>query len=49
MRRTWRLCITALAALDAETTPTPALLEAWQLHQDQDVRSGSGGGSDRSL
>ena len=28
-----------LAALDEETTPTPALLEAWQLHQDQVVRS----------
>jgi hypothetical protein len=28
-----------LAALDAETTPTPSLLEAWQLHQGQVVRS----------
>jgi uncharacterized protein (DUF1778 family) len=28
-----------LAALDEETAPTPALLEAWQLHQDQVVRS----------
>lgn len=28
-----------LAALDEETRPTPALLEAWQLHQDQVVRS----------
>jgi uncharacterized protein (DUF1778 family) len=28
-----------LAALDEETTPTPALLEAWQLHQEQAVRS----------
>ena len=28
-----------LAALDDETTPTPALLEAWQLHQDQVVHS----------
>ena len=28
-----------LAALDEETTPTPALLEAWQLHHDQVVRS----------
>ena len=28
-----------LAALDEETTPTPALLEAWQLHQNQVVRS----------
>ena len=28
-----------LAALDEETMPTPALLEAWQLHQDQVVRT----------
>jgi uncharacterized protein (DUF1778 family) len=28
-----------LAALDNASTPTPALLEAWQLHQDQVVRS----------
>lgn len=28
-----------LAALDEETTPTPSLLQAWQLHQDQVVRS----------
>jgi len=28
-----------LAALDEETTPTPVLLEAWQLHQEQVVRS----------
>jgi hypothetical protein len=28
-----------LASLDEETTPTPALLGAWQLHQDQVVRS----------
>ena len=28
-----------LAALDVETAPTLALLEAWQLHQDQVVRS----------
>jgi len=28
-----------LAVLDDETPPTPALLEAWQLHQDQVVRS----------
>jgi uncharacterized protein (DUF1778 family) len=28
-----------LAALDEETTSTPALLEAWQLHQDQVVLS----------
>jgi uncharacterized protein (DUF1778 family) len=28
-----------LAALDEESTPTPALLEAWQLHQHQVVRS----------
>ena len=28
-----------LAALDEETAPTPALLEAWRLHQDQVVRS----------
>ena len=28
-----------LTALDEETTPTPALLEAWQLHQDQVVPS----------
>ena len=28
-----------LAALDEKTTPTPALLEAWQLHQEQAVRS----------
>jgi uncharacterized protein (DUF1778 family) len=28
-----------LSALDEETTPTPSLLEAWQLHQDQVVRS----------
>jgi len=28
-----------LAALDEESTSTPALLEAWQLHQDQVVRS----------
>lgn len=28
-----------LAALDEGTTSTPALLEAWQLHQDQVVRS----------
>ena len=28
-----------LAALDEETTPTPALLEAWQLHQEQVVCS----------
>ena len=27
-----------LAALDEQTKPTPALLEAWQLHQDQVVR-----------
>jgi len=27
-----------LAALDEETTPTSALLEVWQLHQDQVVR-----------
>ena len=27
-----------LAALDEETTPTPALLKAWQQHQDQVVR-----------
>ena len=31
-----------LAALDKASTPTPALLEAWQLHQDQVVRSRSG-------
>jgi uncharacterized protein (DUF1778 family) len=28
-----------LAALDEESTPTRALLEAWQLHQKQVVRS----------
>ena len=28
-----------LAALDEEATPTPALVEAWQLHQEQVVRS----------
>ena len=28
-----------LAALDKASTPTPALLEAWQLHQNQVVRS----------
>lgn len=28
-----------LAALDEESMPTPALLEAWQLHQDQVVQS----------
>jgi uncharacterized protein (DUF1778 family) len=28
-----------LAALDEKTTPTPALLEAWQLQQDQVVRA----------
>jgi uncharacterized protein (DUF1778 family) len=28
-----------LAALDEEATPTSALLEAWQLHQEQVVRS----------
>ena len=28
-----------IAALDAETTPTPALMEAWQLHQNQVLRS----------
>jgi uncharacterized protein (DUF1778 family) len=28
-----------LAALDEETAPTPALLDASQLHQDQVVRS----------
>jgi uncharacterized protein (DUF1778 family) len=28
-----------LAALDEESTPTPALLEVWQLHQNQVVRS----------
>ena len=28
-----------LSALDEETTPTPAMLEAWQLHQDLVVRS----------
>jgi uncharacterized protein (DUF1778 family) len=28
-----------LAALDEETSTTPALLEAWQLHQEQVVRS----------
>jgi uncharacterized protein (DUF1778 family) len=27
-----------LAALDEETAPTPALLEAWRLHHDQVVR-----------
>ena len=27
------------AALGEETRPTPALLEAWQLHQEQVVRS----------
>ena len=28
-----------LAALDEETTPTPSLLQVWQLHQDQVVRT----------
>ena len=28
-----------ITALEAESTPTPALLEAWQLHQDQVERS----------
>jgi uncharacterized protein (DUF1778 family) len=28
-----------LSALDEETTPTPSLLEAWQLHQVPVVRS----------
>ena len=28
-----------LAALDEASTPTPALVEAWQLHQNQVVRS----------
>ena len=28
-----------LAALDKASTPTPALLEAWQLHQNQVLRS----------
>ena len=28
-----------IAALDAESSPTSALLEAWQLHQDQVERS----------
>jgi uncharacterized protein (DUF1778 family) len=28
-----------LAALDDETAPTPALLEAWRLHQDHVLRS----------
>ena len=28
-----------LAALDDETAPTPSLLEAWRLHQEQVVRA----------
>lgn len=28
-----------LAALDEASTPTPALLDAWRLHQDQVVRT----------
>ena len=30
---------TLLAALDKASTPTPALLEAWRLHQNQVVHS----------
>ena len=32
-----------ITALEAESTPTPALLGAWQLHEHQTVRSQPGG------